>query len=411
MPQPTRYDALPTQQRGPQQGDLLDPTRSSFALVGASEAVLAALSWAACSIGMTLLNKLSVSKSGSPYGVVLVQMAVTCVAAVATRDLRFGEGTRRWAVSVPALFVVMMVTSMLALQVYAASRTASRILLHRRTAAPPHRHTAAPLHFRASTLRLHAVQHVRVGTFVVVRNVAPIITLFAEAAMHPESAPRTDLYTVGALSCIALGILFYELHDLGGSPLGLGLLLLNMVVASLERLLQRRLLAVEVVDVSKPGMMLLNNGIGFVLTAVVAAFVPGEYDRLGRVFTENADNRALYVSASAVVAVGISSTGLWVQSHVTATTFMVAGGACKGLLVVAGIAFFADTAQPAAVLGAVSSLVASFAYASQQRSNSRPRGAADGAEQRRPPPATLTAAVVLVVVCGYLTLVGDAACK
>ena len=115
---PTRYDALPMQQRGPQQGDLLDPTRSSlFALVGASEAMLAAVSWAACSIGMTLLNKLSVNKSGSPYGVVLVQMGVTCVAAVATRDLRFGEGTRRWAVSVPALFVVMMVTSMLALQV------------------------------------------------------------------------------------------------------------------------------------------------------------------------------------------------------------------------------------------------------------------------------------------------------
>ena len=116
---PTRYDALPMQQIGrAEQDDLLDPTRSPlFALVGASEAVLSAVSWAACSIGMTLLNKVSVNKSGSPYGVVLVQMGVTCVAAVATRDLRFGEGTRRWAVSVPALFVVMMVTSMLALQV------------------------------------------------------------------------------------------------------------------------------------------------------------------------------------------------------------------------------------------------------------------------------------------------------
>ena len=100
-----------------EQDDLFDPTRSPlFALVGASEAA-SAVSWAACSIGMTLLNKVSVNKSGSPYGVVLVQMGVTCVAAVATRDLRFGEGTRRWAVSVPALFVVMMVTSMLALQV------------------------------------------------------------------------------------------------------------------------------------------------------------------------------------------------------------------------------------------------------------------------------------------------------
>ena len=406
------------QQRGPQQGDLLDPTRmaSPFALVGASEAVLAAVSWAACSIGMTLLNKLSVSKSGSPYGVVLVQMGVTCIAAVATRDLRFGEGTRRWAVSVPALFVVMMVTSMLALQVCTCTlhpaRSYHRTPSRRRAAAPPC--ILAPPHpctSKPPRLRLHAAQHVRVGTFVVVRNVAPIITLFAENAMHPESAPRTDLYTVGALSCIALGILFYEIHDLGGSALGLGLLLLNMAVASLERLLQRRLLAVDVVDVSKPGMMLLNNGIGFVLTAIVAAFVPGEYGRLSAIFTENTDSRALYVCASAVVAVGISSTGLWFQSHVTATTFMVAGGACKGLLVVAGIAFFADTAQPAAVLGAVASLVASFAYASQQRNNSRPCAAADGTEQRPPPPATLTAAVVLVVVCGYLTLVGEAACK
>ena len=115
--------------------------------------------------------------------------------------------------------------------------------------------------------------------------------------------------------------------------------------------------------------------------------------------------------ASALVAVGISSTGLWFQSHVTATTFMVAGGACKGLLIVAGIAFFADTAQPAAVLGAVASLVASFAYANQQRDNSRARAAADGAEQRPPPPVTLTAAVVLVAVCAYLALAGDAACK
>ena len=146
---PTRYDALPMQQIGrTEQDDLLDPTRSPlFALVGASEAVLSAVSWAACSIGMTLLNKVSVNKSGSPYGVVLVQMGVTCIAAVATRDLRFGEGTRRWAVSVPALFVVMMVTSMLALQV------GTRIPASCTTVMP---HTAAPLLCIRVPLSLHA---------------------------------------------------------------------------------------------------------------------------------------------------------------------------------------------------------------------------------------------------------------
>ena len=48
-------------------------------------------------------------------------------------------------------------------------------------------------------------------------------------------------------------------------------------------------------------------------------------------------------------------------------------GLPREVSVLAGIAFFADTAQPAAVLGAVASLVASFAYASQQRHNSRAR--------------------------------------
>ena len=51
------------------------------------------------------------------------------------------------------------------------------------------------------------------------------------------------------------------------------------------------MLAVEVVDVSKPAMMLLNNGIGLALTAVVALFVPGEYGRLWRVFSENKEAR------------------------------------------------------------------------------------------------------------------------
>jgi len=73
---------------------------------------------------------------------------------------------------------------------------------------------------------------------------------------------------------------------------------------------------------------------------------------------------------------------------------------------VAGIAFFADTSQPTAMLGAVTSLVASFAYASVQAASRQP--AADGADWwRRQPPTALTAAVVLVAVCAYLALSGQ----
>ena len=58
-----------------------------------------------------------------------------------------------------------------------------------------------------------------------------------------------------------------------GLVLGLGALaLLNMAAAVLERILQRRMIAVEPIDVSKTGMMLLNNAVALLpATAPVAA--------------------------------------------------------------------------------------------------------------------------------------------
>eukprot|EP00966_Prymnesium_polylepis_P091945 2128623-Prymnesium_polylepis.1 len=74
----------------------------------ATQLVLAASFWASCSIGMTILNKLAVSKTGAPLGVVMVQMAATCAVAVASGNLHFGKGTRTWALTIPLLFVAMM---------------------------------------------------------------------------------------------------------------------------------------------------------------------------------------------------------------------------------------------------------------------------------------------------------------
>ena len=162
----------------------------------APEVVLAGLSWAACSIGMTLLNKLAVTKSGSAFGVVMVQMVVTCVAALATRKVHIGQGWKRWAFTVPILFFLMMITSMLALK------------------------------------------YVSVGTFVVVRNLGPLVTLTAETAVHRPAAVSCDKYTVSALLCILLGVYFYEANDFEASWLGVGVLLINLLVGSMERLLQ-----------------------------------------------------------------------------------------------------------------------------------------------------------------------------
>ena len=125
------------------------------------EPVLASLSWGSCSIGMTVLNKMSVSKTRAPVAVVIVQMLATCAMATASGNLKFGAGWRLWAVSVPPLFVLMMVSSMLALK------------------------------------------YVTVGTFVVVRNLGPVVTLIAETLLHNPENLSLDWRTLASTAAIA----------------------------------------------------------------------------------------------------------------------------------------------------------------------------------------------------------------
>ena len=114
-------------------------------------------------------------------------------------------------------------------------------------------------------------------------------------------------------------------------------LLLNLLFACTERLVQRHLLAVSAVDVSKPGLMLLNNGIGLPLTAVAAGFVKHEYARTLHALAK--PRQLLLVLLSALVGIGISYTGLWLQKLVTATSFMVLGAFCKIALMVVACLF------------------------------------------------------------------------
>ena len=81
------------------------------------EPLAAAASWGTCSIGMTLLNKRAIDKTGAPLGVLILQMLATVLVALSQhRRLHFGQGTRLWASTVPILFMCMMGSSMLALK-------------------------------------------------------------------------------------------------------------------------------------------------------------------------------------------------------------------------------------------------------------------------------------------------------
>ena len=111
--------------------------------------------------------------------------------------------------------------------------------------------------------------------------------------------------------------------------------------------------------------MLLNNGIGLPLTAVAAGFVKHEYARTLHALAK--PRQLLLVLLSALVGIGISYTGLWLQKLVTATSFMVLGAFCKIALMVVGIAFLHDARSPLAILGALLSLGGCVLYATRPK--------------------------------------------
>ena len=286
-----------------------------------NEVVLAGLLWSACSVGMTLLNKLAVSSTEAPFGILLVQLLFTILAVLASegRKLRFGRGTLKWAVIVPPLFLLMLCSSMVALQ------------------------------------------YVSVGAFVVIRNLGPMFTLAIETTLHSPDNLVCDAGTVISLVSTVIGVVVYQMERIEWPGLGVVLLLGNLVIACADRLVQRHMLAVQKVDVSKPGLMLLNNGVGFVLVAGIAALVPGELARTWAAISE-ANLRTFLVLASAIVGIGIAYAGIWLQSLITATSFMVLGCFCRSVLIVFGAVLLGDTANPIALLGAALSLAGCVAY-------------------------------------------------
>ena len=128
-------------------------------------------------------------------------------------------------------------------------------------------------------------------------------------------------------------------------------------------MVQRHLLSVQAVDVSRPGLMILNNGIGAALAFVVLSFVePKQWHYLSHAIKKK-PNCSVAVALSCIVGCAISYTGLWLQRLVTATSFMVLGSLVKVLVIVWGIFMFGEAQGFLSILGAALSVGGAYAYA------------------------------------------------
>ena len=142
-----------------------------------------------CSAGMMVFNKLVLRQiPGIPITIVMIQMAFTVLCVVATpSNVHFGSisDVMRWSLTIPFLFTLMLASSMLALDLAS------------------------------------------MGAIVVVRNVAPIITLAMERAMSERI--ELDASTILSMLVIIVGVVLYTYNDIQFSAAGLLLMGFNMV--------------------------------------------------------------------------------------------------------------------------------------------------------------------------------------
>jgi len=293
------------------------------------------------SAGMIIFNKLVLREVHLPIALCVVQMLFTCAVLCVVPSLRatihFGSkrDALRWARVIPPLFAIMLASSMVSLK------------------------------------------HATMGAVVVVRNIAPLPSLAIEALSGERL--QVDVQSVLALLSAVASVILYSRNDIAFSMYGLMWMLGNMVAAVIERVLQRRMIAVEPIDVSKSGMMMLNNGIGAVLLLLLLAPF-GELEKLPELLALTPRQNALLL-LSCVGGMSISYAGLHCQKYVTATAMLVLNNSCKFSVIAFGMVYFQEAKSVAAIVGCFAAIGSGLWYA---RARSQLAAVADEPPEERP---------------------------
>jgi len=280
-----------------------------------------------CSAGMLVINKLVLRAARLPITIVMIQMAFTVVCLVVFPcGLHFGSlrDVLRWALTIPILFTLMLASSMLALD------------------------------------------HATMGAIIVVRNIAPIVTMVIERLTGERI--EVTFWVVASLMYVVGGVVLYTSADMAFSSIGMAYMVGNMISAVLERLLQRKMIAVQPIDVSKTGMMLLNNACALVPMGLLLVFF-GEHHKWHVLRQLSAFDWGL-LFASCINAVGISYAGINVQGYVSATTFMVLSNLNKFVVIGFGIVALREASSWRAILGCMMALSGGIFYAKARAAGS-----------------------------------------
>jgi len=262
-------------------------------ILNVGETGIAVGSWMVCSIGMMLFNKFAIKAFPVECTLVALQMLVSVLAMVVFcfRSIKIGSAwdVLRWTMVAP-FFTGMLLSSILALKF-------------------------APM-----------------SLVVVFRTLSPLLSLLIER-FYPDPL-CISVPMLGSIMTMVFGAGLYTsaLHKSGLG--GIGWVFLNIFFAVGDRLLQRLMLAKDQnpVDISKTGITLLNNLEGMVPLIVVMG-LKSEFAEIPAALQELSVMGYVWVTLSCLVGVAISYTGIWAQSLISATSFLVLVNANKFVII------------------------------------------------------------------------------
>jgi len=279
--------------------------------------------WMVCSVGMMIFNKLAVTVFPLECTLVALQMLFTAFAMITVcwSSIHIGSlrDTLRWCMVAP-FFCGMLLTSMFALS--NASMT----------------------------------------TVVTFRAISPLIALSIER-FYPNPLKVTPAIIACIMAMIG-GAMIYAHEMPADDYAAIGWLVLNNFFAIGDRLLQRLMLAKDQdpVDISKTGATLLNNSLAMLPLAVVAYFT-GEFNDLGAAVSSLDHKGVGLVAISCIVSLGISYCGIWAQSLISATSFLVLVNANKFFIIfMETFIMGTKSMSPIQILGASIAVLAAVAY-------------------------------------------------
>jgi len=288
-----------------------------------SEVLVGVGSWMMCSMGMLVFNKQAIVAFPEECTLTALQMAVSAVALLlfGFRSIHIGslKDVARWA-GVAPFFTGMLLTSILALK-------------------------NAPM-----TL---------VITF---RSLSPLFSLAVER-FYPNPITITKSM-LGSIALMVSGAVIYTSQLDHSSLAGIQWVFLNMIFAVVDRLLQRLMLSKDQnpVDISKTGCTLLNNALGLV-PLLLAVFATGEFRRVPEAVAALDAWGKTYVILTCIVGLGISYTGIWAQSLISATSFLVLVNANKFFIIfLEAYVMKTKNLTPVQIAGATISIIGGIAY-------------------------------------------------